>query len=225
MPEIKQYYKNCTCCGSGSGSQPCTCSFFDAICSTSPVRTNCKKNFVVNISLDFSGCVGTPIGSCGSGSTSGAETGLVVDEPSTGSSGSECRKTCKNCCDLAPLNYELALECFGNDLAVPKFNGDCIPLVGGHDCYGNRLDCPFFIINANLSGYFGNLFEDGYLDLIFYGATINSCSPLSISGTFNGATTNYSSCLRRCLGIEDGGIYDFNPTCITGTFVITEALP
>lgn len=225
MPEFKLFYKNCTCCAgsesSGSGSASCFCSFFNVLCPTSPVKTNCQKNFVVNITLNFSGCVGTQMGSCGSGSgISGPETGLDVD--GSGSTGSDCRKTCKPCCELVPFSYELNLECFNDILAVPELNGDCIP-VGSHECLGNRLNCPFFTIDSGLSGYFGNLFDDGYLTIIFNGAILDSCSPLVISGTLNGIATNLSTCLRSCL--EGFNQPEFYPTCITGTFTITEALP
>lgn len=222
MPEYRQFYKNCDCCsgsGSGSGSAACDCSFFASLCGSSPVHTNCKKNFVVNIALDFSGCVGTQMGSCGSGSgISGPETGLIVEDGS-GSTGSDCRTTCKPCCELAAFSYELNLECFNQYLSTGFFNGDCIPPPGGYTCLGGRSNCPYFEINTGLSGIFSNLFDDGPVTFIFENAVVTSCNPMQINGTFNGQVSNYSSCLQLCI---DGV---FLPTCITGTFTITEALP
>ena len=236
MPEIKLFYKNCDCCGSGSsgsGSNSCQCAFFTSLCSTSPVHTNCKTNFVVNIVLDFSGCVGTEIGSCGSGSASGSDDGpgSVPKGPaqgsqqtgSSGSSGSECRKTCKSCCDLAPLIYELSLECFDSIIAVPDFNGECIPPGGGFECLENRTNCSYFEINSTLNGTFQTLYDDGFIGLNFENATVDSCNPLQISGTFNSAKTILSSCLASCLIGSDG--FSLSANCINGSFTITEALP
>lgn len=231
MPEFRQFYKNCDCCsgsGSSTGSQPCDCTFTQTLCGSSPVFTNCKKNLVVNITLDFSGCVGTQMGSCGSGSGSSGsglpvQSGVVDGEGSgsSGSSGSECRKTCKPCCDLAAFNYELNLECFGDYLSTGFIQDGCLPPPEGFACLESRDGCPYFEINSAGSGVFLSLFDDGYLSIVFSGATVASCNPFQIDGTLNGTATALGACLRTCLGDTE----NISPTCITGTFTITEALP
>jgi hypothetical protein len=163
------------------------------------------------------------MGSCGSGSgISGPETGLDVEDGS-GSTGSDCRKTCKPCCELAAFSFELNLKCFNFDstpyLSTGFFGGvNCFP-PDGFPCLGNLPDCDYFEIGQGLSGYLVHTFDDASVIFLFKDAIVTSCNPVQINGTLNGQVSNYSSCLQLCI---DGV---FLPTCIAGTFTITEALP
>lgn len=245
MPEIKLFYRNCNCCsgsgssGSGTGSgSSCDCTFltdgFDAPmrCNGSPVVTNCKKNFVVNITLNFSGCGSSPLGSCGSGSGGGPSTGGDF----TGS-GSDCH-VCPSCCELIPRTFQLGLECIGDTLATSNLiDGNCgssTDFETGSTCLGPRSDkCTYFWI-----GVFGSSFGGAFffpLDNWGLAGSVNlwnidSCNPFQMSGTLffgrAGAPMD-EPCLAACLGREVGvwlGLGSgLDPGCITGSFVITEA--
>jgi hypothetical protein len=243
MPEIKLFYKNCDCCsgsgssGSGSGSQlACDCTFLTAglddaqHCDGFDVVTLCKKNFVVNIALNFSGCGSTPIGSCGS--VSGMQSG-VVDGDSTGSS-SDCLTVCPNCCDLVDATYQLNLECVGDTLASTNLiDGNCgssVDFESGSFCLGKRTNkCTYFYITVTGSTFFGQFFvpiDNQGLQGISYNATIGSCDPFLMFGNlFFGRAlgTVVEPCLANCLTNPVYGVLD--PGCISGTFTITEALP
>lgn len=246
MPEIKLFYKNCNCCSgsgsgsaSGSGSQAdCDCTFLTASlaefrrCDGFDVVTLCKKRFVVNINLNFSGCGSTPLANCGSGSgASGAETGLIVD--GSGST-SDCLTTCPNCCDLIKSGYQLDLECVGDTLTTENLiDGNCGSntfFETGSYCLGNRLDkCAYFWITVTGSSFLGAFFlpiDNGYIGGFTIDANVASCDPFLMSGTLNlgqNGRTLVEPCLANCLTVPDVGVLD--PGCITGTFTITEALP
>ena len=246
MPEIKLFYKNCNCCSgsgsgsaSGSGSQAtCDCTFLTASlaefrrCDGFDVVTLCKKRFVVNISLNFSGCGSTPFANCGSGSgVSGAETGLEVDGSG---SASDCLTTCPNCCDLIKSSYQLDLECVGDTLTTENLiDGNCGSntfFETGSYCLGDRLDkCAYFWITVTGSSFLGAFFlpiDNGYIGGFTIDANVASCDPFLMSGTLNlgqNGRTLVEPCLANCLTVPDFGVLD--PGCITGTFTITEALP
>jgi hypothetical protein len=248
MPEIKLFYKNCNCCsGSGSGSASgsdsqagCDCRFLTAgfddnlRCDGFPVVTECKKNFVVNIYINFSGCGSTPIANCSSGSAaSGPETGLDIIE--TGSGSIPCLTTCPNCCDLVPKQLQINLECIDDTLASTNLiDGFCgssfFDNETGSTCLGRRSDkCTFFIIKisgSSFGGAFAFPIDNGYLAGGIDFANVVSCDPFQLSGSllFGRAGAPVTEiCLAECLTTNTGTVLD--PGCITGTFTITEALP
>lgn len=247
MPEIKLFYKNCNCCSgsgsgsaSGSGSQAgCDCTFltnaFDEVnrCDGFDVVTLCKKRFVVNININFSGCLSTPLGSCGSGSgVSGAETGLEVDGSG---SASDCLTTCPNCCDLIKSTYQFDLECVGDTLTTENLiDGNCGSntfFETGSYCLGQRSDkCSYFYITITGSSFEGVFFLPidngsfgGYIDFV----GIASCNPFLMTGNIlfgrAGGVFVFEPCLANCLTVSQDIVLD--PACMTGTFTITEALP
>jgi hypothetical protein len=242
MPEIKLFYKNCNCCsgsGSGSGSQAgCDCTFltdaFDEVnrCNGFDVVTLCKKRFVVNININFSGCGSTPLSNCGSGSgASGPETGL--DGPETGST-PDCLTTCPDCCDLIKSTYQLDLECIGDTLTTENLiDGSCGSntfFETGSYCLGPRPDkCAYFYITVTGSSFEGVFFlpiDNGSSGGIIDFAGISSCDPFLMTGTLlfgRAGGPVFEPCLANCLTVPDVGVLD--PGCITGTFTITEALP
>jgi len=246
MPEIKLFYKNCNCCSgsgsgsaSGSGSQAdCDCTFLtnslteSQRCNGFDVVTLCKKRFVVNISLNFSGCGSTPFANCGSGSgVSGAETGLEVDGSG---SASDCLTTCPNCCDLIKPTYQLDLECVGDTLTTKNLiDGNCGSntfFETGSYCLGPRPDkCAYFYITVTGSTFFGVFFlpiDNGSTGGLTINANVVSCDPFLMSGTLlfgRAGGPVFEPCLANCLTVPDVGVLD--PGCITGTFTITEALP
>lgn len=247
MPEIKLFYRNCNCCsgsgssGSGSGSAAaCDCEFLTAgfdeqlRCDGFPVVTECKKNFVVNIYINFSGCVSTAIGSCGSGSSGlSLESGVVDGESGSGST-SECLSECPACCDLIPKQFQINLECIGDSLASANLiDGNCgssLDLATGSTCLGRRSDkCTFFYITITGSSFSGQFFlpiDNGYLGGGVTFANVVSCNPFQLSGSllFGRAGAPVTEiCLAECLTNNTGTVLD--PGCITATFTITEALP
>jgi len=235
MPEIKLFYKNCNCC-SGSGSCGCrflTAGFDDNLrCDGFPVVTECKKSFVVNIYINFSGCVSTPIANCSNGSAgSGPETGLEVDGSG---SGSDCLNECPECCDLVPKQFQINLECIDDTLASTNLiDGLCGSSFfyneTGSTCLGRRTDkCTFFIIKisgSSFEGAFAFPIDNGYLAGGIDFANVVSCDPFQLSGSllFGRAGAPVTEiCLAECLTTDTGTVLD--PGCITGTFTITEAL-
>ena len=246
MPEIKLFYKNCNCCSgsgsgsaSGSGSQAdCDCTFLtnslteSQRCNGFDVVTICKKRFVVNININFSGCGSTPLSSCGSGSgASGAETGL--DGPETGST-PDCLTTCPDCCDLIKKSYQFNLECIGDTLTTENLiDGNCgsqTYFETGSYCLGQRSNkCSYFYITvtgSSFEGFFVLPIDNGLLSGYIDFAGIGSCDPFLMTGILlfgRAGGPVIEPCLANCLTVPDVGVLD--PGCITGTFTITEALP
>jgi len=201
-------------------------------CDGFDVVTLCNKRFVVNININFSGCGSTPIGNCGSGSgASGAETGL--DGPETGST-PDCLTTCPDCCELIKSTYQFDLQCIGDTLTTENLiDGSCGSDTFGETgsyCLGQRSDkCTFFYITAIESDFMGvfllpidNGASGGLVDF----AGISSCDPFLMTGSLlfgrAGAAT-FAPCLSDCLINSELVVLD--PSCITATFTITEALP
>lgn len=222
-PEII-YFENCTSCC--SGSHPCNCSFFDIHCpEDSPVRLNCKKNFIANIYLDFSNCIQSPIKTCGSGYGTG-QTG----------SGS-CYTSCPDCCDLIPGSWQLHMTCVGDYLASSNLvDGSCgssIDFKPTYSCVGNDPSrCNFFWINKqlNFKGQFWIPIDNWGFGGYPYNTFVISCEPLVISGQLffgRGLRPISEPCVAACFGRSPNtwpipGIGN-DPGCTTGTFVITEA--
>lgn len=212
MPEIKLFYPNCNCCsgsGSQSGSGSCSCGFFESVCGTSPVYTNCKTRFHVTVNVSFSACGSTPFGSCGSGSSGSALQSGVVDGEAGSSSGSgSCLEQCPSCCDLVDAKYEMDLECLQAgtnawalisdslflDSGNPSLCGFWAGGGAGDSCKGKRDGCTFFSIlasgNTLYSATFGTAIDGGMFwgwsdasDSICSGfISVDSCEPLQVSG-------------------------------------------
>jgi hypothetical protein len=219
MPEIKLFYKNCDCCGSGSsGSGSCSCGFIQAACTGS---TECKTKFHVTINVNFANCGSTPFGSCSSGSgVSGLESGIAdPDSPSeSGSSGSEpCLSTCPSCCDLVASKYELDLDCYEtspgtwfliNDALTidPANPSKCAEwgLVGAQDsCKGARDGCTYFAIG----------FANGNFVLASFATAIDGGMLFGFSDQLESAQCNSSTVVDSC-----------NPLQISGNLVASASL-
>ena len=225
-----QYYRNCTCCASGSsGSGICECSFFTDVCSGNPVVSNCKTSFVVNLNISWAGCTGTPLGSCGSGSSGSGfpvESGLVDGEviDNSGSSSGSCRTTCSDCCNMLSATYELPISCIGDNISKEDFENYCLQIFrnDGTDCYDSIPGCNYFSINKSGMGYIALRIDGYYLTLYFYESSV-ICNPVEITGVFDSSKNIYAgNCLYACVIGSDGS---YHIDCITGSFTITEALP
>lgn len=214
MPEIKLFYPNCNCCsGSGSsGSGSCDCGFFQGVCGSSPVFTQCKKTFHVTVNVSFAGCGSTPFGSCGSGSAvSGVETGIAdPDEPGSSSGSSPCLSECPSCCDLVDKKFEMSLQCLQAGPNTWALISDSLFLDAGNPslcsnwgldgagdaCKGKRNGCTYFSIlasgNTIYNANFGTAIDGGmlwgYSDIFDNvvpcspSISVDSCEPLQISG-------------------------------------------
>ncbi len=236
MPTQKIFIANCPCCsGSGSGSGSSVsgsglpagiCLFFDNICSGNSF--NFETFLKATVTLDFSNCLNTPIGSC----TSGSLASLVVDgDPVTGSG--SCRSTCPSCCDLVPQTFEFDLVCFddsstGQSYLMSKdlwslyagdnrcFLGDA--LIEPDGCLGNRSDrCSWFILSTDVGRNnittaevvlpvdYGNIYgvalSDDQLGFPCQSSiSLDSCDPLLISGNMvAGLTYGVSAEYLPCL--------------------------
>ncbi len=215
MPTQKILISNCPCCSgsgssgsaSGSGLPDGLCVFFDQICPD--ISLDFQTFLKATVTLDFSNCVGTPIGSCASGSL---QTGVV--DGSEGSAGS-CRSTCPSCCDLIPETFEFDLVCFddsstGQSYLMSKdlwslYAGDtrCLfgdALIEPDGCLGIRSDrCAWFILSTNVGRTsitsaevvlpvdYGNIYGVAFADdNLGYpcssSISLDSCEPLQISG-------------------------------------------
>lgn len=214
MPEIKLFYPNCNCCsgsGSQSGSGSCSCGFFESVCGTSPVYTNCKTKFHVTVNVSFSACGSTPFGSCGSGSSGSALQSGVVDGEAGSSSGSgSCLEQCPSCCDLVDAKYEMDLECLQAGQNTWALISDSLFLDAGNPslcstwavngatdaCKGKRDGCTYFWILASGSTIYNANFGTAIDGGIFWGYSeifenivpcnssinLDSCDPLQVTG-------------------------------------------
>lgn len=212
MPEIKLFYPNCNCCsGSGSsGSGSCDCGFFQGVCGSSPVFTQCKKTFHVTVNVSFAGCGSTPFGSCGSGSSGSAlQSGVVDGDAGSGSGSGSCLEQCPSCCDLVDAKYEMSLQCLQAGPNTWALISDSLFLDAGNPslcsnwsldgardaCKGKRDGCTFFSIQASgsniYSAAFGTAIDGGMLwgftdDVLFMPCSsfisVDSCEPLQVSG-------------------------------------------